>query len=147
MTVLKFNRPVSKTFNNLTDGFFNGIPSLLGTDLYPESLRQTMPVNIRENEKEFILELVAPGFDKNDFTIDLENNNLTVSGEKKSEEENQQDKFLRKEYKYQSFKQTFTVDESIDTGKIAANYVNGILTIHLPRKAEVKEAAKKITIQ
>jgi HSP20 family protein len=147
MTVLKFNRPVSKTFNNLTDGFFNGIPSLLGTDLYPESPRQSMPVNIRENEKEYILELVAPGFEKTDFTIGLENNSLTISGEKKSETENQQDKIIRKEYKYQSFKQTFTVDERIDTGRIGANYVNGILTLTLPKKEEVKEAAKKITIQ
>jgi len=99
-----------------------------------------------------ILLFVAPGFEKNDFKVNVDANILTVSAEKKTEEKNDSDtakneRQVRNEYVYRSFKRSFTIDEKIDASTIDAKYVNGVLTLNLPKKTEVKEAAKEITIQ
>jgi HSP20 family protein len=93
------------------------------------------------------LEVVAPGFQKEDFKINLDNNTLTISAEKKEETENQNEKFIRKEYKQQSFKRSFTIDENVDAENISAKYVNGVLTLNLAKKQEVKPSVKEISIQ
>jgi HSP20 family protein len=72
---------------------------------------------------------------------------LTVSAEKKSEEKKENVKQIRKEYSYRSFKRSFTIDDKIDATGIEASYVNGVLTLNLPKKAEVRDAAKDITIK
>ena len=94
-----------------------------------------------------MLEVIAPGFQKEDFKINLDNNTLTISAEKKEEKENQNEKFIRKEYKQQSFKRSFTIDENIDAENISAKYVNGVLTLNLAKKQEVKPQIKEISIQ
>jgi len=91
------------------------------------------------------LEVVAPGMKKEDFEISLENNMLTISASKE-ETKNEQEKQILKEYKFQSFKRSFTLDEKINAESISAQYVNGILTLNLPKKEEVKPATKQITI-
>ncbi|MBD0366160.1 MAG: Hsp20/alpha crystallin family protein, partial [Flavisolibacter sp.] len=68
-------------------------------------------------------------------------------GEKKETAENNNKKYTRREYKYQSFTRSFTIDETIDTEKIDAKYVNGVLTLNLPKKPEVKASAKEINVQ
>ena len=90
---------------------------------------------------------MAPGFEKNDFNINLEKNILTVSVERKTETENKNEKQIRREYSYHSFKRSFTVDEKVDPEKIEAKYVNGVLTLNLPRKEEVKASAKEIAVK
>jgi HSP20 family protein len=94
-----------------------------------------------------VLEVIAPGFQKDDFKLNLDNNTLTVSAEKKDETENQNEKFIRKEYKQQSFSRSFTIDENIDAENISAKYVNGVLTLNLAKKLEVKPPVKEISIQ
>jgi len=148
MTLVKLrNQPATKSFNNFMDDFFATVPSILGDDLITPSFRSFLPVNIKETENDYVLEVVAPGFQKDDFKISLDNNTLTISAEKKEETENQNDKYIRKEYKHRSFKRSFTVDENIDTENIVAKYLNGILTLNLARKQEVKPATKEISIQ
>ncbi|HWJ92806.1 MAG TPA: Hsp20/alpha crystallin family protein [Flavisolibacter sp.] len=148
MTLVRFNnRPVAKSFNNLVDDFFTGIPSLLRDDFGGSSAKPSIPVNIKETEQDFVLELFAPGLNKEDFRINLENNVLTVSAEHKAETENANEKSITKEYRYQSFSRSFNLDEKIDADNIAAKYVNGVLTLNLPKKTEVKEASKQISIQ
>jgi HSP20 family protein len=147
MTVLKtFNSPQQRSFNNLLDDFFFGFPSIL-RDEPSKTYRPAIPVNITEFETGFQLEVVAPGLGKDDFKIDLDQNLLTISAEKKTEEAKQNVKNIRTEYRYQSFKRTFTVNENIDTENISANYANGVLSVQLPKKVEVKEPVKQITIQ
>src|SRR6476620_2300273 len=143
MTVVRFkNRPHGNAaFNNLLSDVFPQFPSL-----YKEDLRQAVPVNIRENEKEYLLDVVAPGLNKEDFKIDLENNLLTIAVEKKEESVNEGEKQVRTEYKFQSFKRTFTLDEKINAEGISAQYVNGVLTLNLPKKEDVKPATKQINI-
>jgi HSP20 family protein len=129
------------------DDFFPQLPSLFRDDFSTAGFKQPAPVNVKENEQEYVLEMVAPGLEKEDFKIHLEEKLLTISAEKKIDTENTNEKHIRREYQFQSFKRTFTVDENIDADNISAKYVNGVLTLNLPKRAQVKEATKNITIQ
>ena len=148
MTLVRFkNKPDAKNFNNFMNGFLNDLPSIFSDDYYNSNINQFVPVNITETDQAYVIELVAPGLEKEDFKINLDNNLLTVSAEKKDEIKNENDKQIRKEYKFQSFKRSFTIDENIATENIVAKYINGVLTLNLPRKTEVKTSAKEISIQ
>ena len=97
--------------------------------------------------------MVAPGFEKTDFKVNIGNNALTIAAEKNSEENKDgfgnasPEKQIRKEYSYRSFKRSFTIDDKIDATDIEASYVNGVLKLNLPKKSEVREAAKDIEIK
>ena len=146
MTLVRFNNKPAKSFNNLMDDFFATMPSIIGEGTgWNDKL--FAPVNIRETEKDYVLEIVAPGMNKDDFQINLDNNTLTISAESKEESLNENEKQIRKEYRYQSFKRSFTIDENIDAENIAAKYLNGVLTLNLPFKTEVKSPVKQISIQ
>ena len=148
MTLVKFkNRPVNGDFNKLMDDFFAPFSSLVGNDVATSTNRAFAPVNISETENGYTLEVVAPGLEKENFSISLDKNLLTISAERKEDGKEDSGKSIRKEYKFQSFSRSFTVDDKIDTDNISAKYVNGVLTLNLPRKAEVKEATKQINIQ
>jgi HSP20 family protein len=148
MTVLKIkNRPVNGHFNSFVDDFFNQFPSMFRGDHSLTSGNRTVPVNIRETETAYLLDVVAPGLNKEDFKISLENNLLSISFEKKSESDETKEKFIRSEYQFSSFTRSFTIDEKISADEISAQYVNGVLTLNLPKKAVVKPSAKQITIE
>jgi HSP20 family protein len=148
MTLLRLNnRPVQKSFNNLVDDFFATVPSIFNDDFVMPPFRSFTPVNVKETENDYVLEVVAPGFQKEDFRINLDNNTLTVSAGKKEDIENKNEKFIRKEYKRQSFSRSFTIDKNIDAESISAKYVNGVLTLNLAKKQEVKPQVKEISIQ
>ena len=101
-------------------------------------------VNVKENENEFVIEVAAPGMNKNDFNIKFHNNVLTISSEKKDEKEEKNEKFTRKEFSYQSFQRSFTVAENaVESDKISAKYADGILLITLPKREEVKPKPMK----
>ena len=104
------------------------------------------PVNITEKESAYSLELAAPGMEKQDFTVNLENDLLTISAEKKEETASESEKNIRREFRYQSFKRSFTLDEKIDATAITAKYENGILKLELPKKKEEKASTQTITI-
>lgn len=115
------------------------------------STNTTMPaVNIIENENEFSIEVAAPGMNKEDFKVSFENGRLTISSEKKNvHEDKENQKATRREFSYQSFQRSFTVaTNTVDADKIMAHYENGILTITLPKREEVKpKPAKQIEIK
>jgi HSP20 family protein len=145
MTLVKFNNKPNNGFN-LLENFFNEIPTFFKDD-FGANPKDFVPVNVKETKDAYLLEVVAPGFEKNDFTLNVEKNILTISAEKKNEAKDENEKQIRKEYSYRSFKRSFTLDEKIDGEKIEAKYVNGVLTLNLPRKAEVKASAKEISVQ
>ena len=119
-------------------------------DFNPNQLVKSTPsVNVKENEKEFSLEVAAPGLQKEDFKVELNENVLSISAEKKTEnnETNEQTKFTRKEFSYASFKRSFTLDEdSVDAENIVAKYENGILHVVIPKKVKTEEEKKAKTI-
>ena len=105
------------------------------------------PVNIVEKNDTYHLQLSAPGFEKTDFNIKLDGKLLTISVEKAADKSVENEKVIRREFSSKSFKRSFTVDEQIDATGINAKYENGILKLDLPKKEEVKNASKEITIQ
>jgi HSP20 family protein len=147
MTLVKWNaRPVSPSFNNFVDDFFTGFSSIY-RDQHATGYRQAAPVNVTETKEGYQLQLAAPGFAKEDIQISLENNLLTISAGQKEETKTEDQKQIRQEFRVQSFKRSFTVDKGIDAEQISAQFVNGILTLNLPRKAEVKPVPKQIDIR
>ena len=153
MTHVKFNRkPFEGTFNNLVDDLFTELPALFKTEFNQTDHKGFVPVNVKETEKSYHLEVVAPGFEKTDFKINLDDNLLTVSAEKKEEvkedsDSNRNEKNIRREYSYHSFKRSFTLDEKVDATNIEAFYINGVLTLNLPKKEVVKTSATEISIK
>ena len=152
MTHVRFGRrPFDKSFNNFVDDLFSELPVLYrnGTDTV---FKGFAPVNIKESDKSYSLEVVAPGFEKSDFKVNIDQNVLTVSAEKKEEakenaENTQAEKHVRREYSFRSFKRSFTLDEKIDAAGIEAKYNNGVLVLNLPKKEVVKATAQEINIQ
>lgn len=146
MTFVRFKQsPGLSTLNNFIDSALPSFPSLYGGEL--PGFQHSVPVNVIEKEKEYVLELVAPGYTKEQFTINIEKDTLTVSASVNQEEKNETGKMIRKEYNAKGFKKSFTLPELTDGENISAQYVNGVLTLNLPLKQEVKEQTKQITIQ
>jgi len=105
----------------------------------------TMPsVNIREDEKNYFIELAVPGIDKNNLKIDINEDVLTVSSEVKNETEESREGYKRKEFSYASFCRSFFIPENVNKEKIEASYKDGILSVNLPKEEEEKN---KITRQ
>ena len=103
-------------------------------------------VNIQESDENFIVEVAAPGKSKEDFKIELDNDVLTISAEDKMEKETSEKngKYTRREFSYSTFKRAFSLPDTVDNSKIAANYNNGVLEIALPKKEEAKVQAKRM---
>jgi len=96
-------------------------------------------INILENDNEFKVEVAVPGMNKDDFHIDFENDVLTISSEKKVENDESTDTYSRKEYSYKSFKRSFSIPNNVvDSNKISATYKNGELVIAIPKREEAK---------
>jgi HSP20 family protein len=111
----------------------------------------TVPaVNIKESEDAFHLEVAAPGMAKEDFKIEINNNILSISSEKQTQKEEKDEKgnYTRREFSYQSFRRSFTLpDRIVDSDKVTAQYLDGILHITVPKKEEAKpKPTKKIEI-
>lgn len=126
-------------FPNTMDEFFKDI--LGGTQLQQRAIP---PVNIKETENNFQVELVVPGFKKEAFNIEADNGKLTISAEVKAEATEQAEgKYTRKEFTHSSFKRVFTLPDTINDDAINAAYNDGILTISLPKKEEALPKAKR----
>lgn len=106
----------------------------------------TAPVNIKETDTSFQLDVVAPGLNKEDFNINVEKDVLTISFDKKEEQAETADKVIRNEYQYRSFKRTFNLGEKIDSTNIGAAYNNGVLSITLPKTEPQEPTTRKIDI-
>ncbi len=140
MTLVKHN-PVY--FGNLFEELFSNFPATWGKDA---QVWNSVPVNIHETKDAYHLELNAPGRNKEDFKISLENGLLSISFESKTENEQKEYKTIRKEFSYRSFKRSFSIDDKINTGGIQAKYENGVLKLYLPKKQEVTVAPQEIAI-
>ena len=148
MTSAKFNRkPFEGTFNTFVDDLFVELPAFFKNEFNNIDRKGFVPVNVKETEKTYRIEVVAPGFEKTDFTVNLDQNLLTISAEKKDEAKVENEKQIRREHSFRSFKRSFTVDEKIDATNIEASYINGVLILNLPKKETVKTSATKIVIQ
>ena len=120
-----------------------GMSNFAGNDM-------TLPaVNVHDDEKEYTIEVAAPGLNKDDFQVDYQNGRLTISSEKQDEKkEEDEGKVTRREFNYQSFQRTFNVPENmVKEDDISAKYEEGLLKVTLPKSDEAKpKPAKNIKI-
>lgn len=150
-----------KTLVRTNGNLFPAIPSLLNDfftdDWFDSSLANwrssgtTLPaVNVRETNDEFRIEVAAPGMKRDDFKVELDNNVLIISSQREDsrEEKDNNGDYTRREFSYQSFQRSFTLpDGKVEGDKIAASYVDGILTVTVPKREEAKlKPAKQIAI-
>ena len=140
-------------------GSFPALPHVWGDDFFTRDLLNwglsnysltgtSLPnVNIREKNDSFEVEMAAPGMSKNDFSIELDGNLLTISAEKneKREEKNDQEKYICREFSYQSFQRSFNLPKDVvDIEKIKAHYEDGVLQLNIPKKETAKQRHPKM---
>ena len=104
------------------------------------------PVDVYEDEHNVVLKVEVPGIDEKDIDVRVENNVLTVHGERKVEKEEKEENFRRVERQYGSFTRTFTLPSTVDADRIQADYDKGVLKIVLPKKAEAKPKQIKVNV-
>ena len=103
-------------------------------------------VDVYEDEHKVSLKIEVPGIDEKDIDVRVENNTLTVHGERKIEKEEKEENYRRVERQYGSFTRTFTLPTTVDTENVSANYDKGVLKITLLKKAEAKPKQIKVNI-
>src|SRR5512135_2812302 len=104
------------------------------------------PVDIYEDEHNITLKMEVPGIDEKDIDVRIENNTLTVRGERKFEKEEKEENYRRVERQYGSFTRTFTLPETVDQDSVQADYDKGVLKIKLAKKAEAKPKQIKVNV-
>ncbi|MBQ9665548.1 MAG: Hsp20/alpha crystallin family protein [Bacteroidaceae bacterium] len=110
----------------------------------------TPAVNVSEDEKEYKVEIAAPGMTKEDFNIQLTTDgDIVISMEKKTENKEGGDKktYLRREFSYSKFEQRFTLPDNVEKSKITAGMEHGVLTINIPKKTEEEKAKETLNIE
>lgn len=130
-------------FNSLLDEFFGkNIGDFVGNDM----TASTPLVNVRETNDAFLLELAAPGYQKGDFKLNLEQDELTLSVEKEVKNEQTEERYTRREFRYDSFSRSFKLPKTVNQNAIAAVYENGVLLVTLPKHEASKPVVKTIEI-
>ena len=138
-----------REFSTLQDRMNRLFRESYGPEGREESLTSTTfapPVDVYEDEHNVTLKIEVPGVDEKDIDVRVENNVLTVHGERKFEKEEKEENFRRVERQYGSFTRTFTLPNTVDSEKVSANYEKGILKIALPKKAEAKPKQIKVNV-
>ncbi len=134
---------------SMFDDFFNRELFNWGNNNFSAS-RTTLPsVNIKELEKAFEVEVAAPGMKKEDFSITLDGNMLTIASSKEDQQEEKDGKYTRREFSYQSFQRSFELSKDVvDDENIEARYENGVLRLTIPKKeSALAQSPRLIEIQ
>lgn len=140
------NSYTTPTWSSWIDEVFSrSLPSVFTSNF---NTGMTLPkVNIRETKDAYFVDMAVPGLKKSDFHIDLDNQVLSISTEMDESEERQENNFTRREFGYDSFKRSFSLPETVKEDKIKAEYIDGVLSLHLPKKEEaIQKPARSIKI-
>src|SRR6185295_11688172 len=105
------------------------------------------PVDVYEDEHHIALKIEVPGIDEEDINVSIENNTLTVRGERRFEKDEKEENFHRVERMYGSFTRSFTLPNTVDLEQVIANYEKGVLKIRLAKKAEAKPKLIKVNVE
>jgi HSP20 family protein len=138
----------------------SGYPSVFGnsllSDLFDDDRLINSPwltgrsipaVNVRETDKNFEIEVAAPGYEKNDFKVEMDSGLLTISVEKQEEKQEKEDNYTRREFGYSSFSRSFNLPQNINEEDINAKYEGGILKLTIAKKGEAAPKRKAIEIK
>jgi HSP20 family protein len=134
---------------NRVNRFLGGFPTRMGTDeTHSLAVADWSPeVDISQDEHEYLLKADLPEIKKDDLRVTVEDGILCVSGERKSEKEDQKRKFHRVERSYGSFRRSFTLPEDTDSKKVTAEFRDGVLKVHLPTTEIAKIKALQVKVQ
>ena len=105
-----------------------------------------MRVDIREDENQVVIKSDVPGMEQKDIKVNIDNNMLTISGERKFDDEENKEKYHRVERAYGRFSRTFQLSNTTDSGKIQASYKNGVLEVTLPKLEEAKPRSIQVQV-
>jgi HSP20 family protein len=141
---------LTKTSNGNMPSIGNLLSDLFDTDSFFNDTnfrRSWMPsVNVIEDDKCYELDFAVPGLKKDDFKIEVDRGVLSISAESKSEKEETDKKYTRKEYNYSSFSRSFTLPDNVNEDQLQAKYEDGVLKVVLTKKEEEKSNKKTIKI-
>ena len=144
MSLVRFRS--KQPVGNIWDDFFNR--DFIDSSIGRLGNGNSPAVNVAESNDGFTIEVAAPGYEKADFNVFVDNGTLTVSSEKKLEEKESAESYTRREFMYSTFKRSFTLPDSVEAGKVSASYENGILKINVPKREEAKaQPARTIAIK
>lgn len=130
-------------FSGLLDNFFGPLGQI---NLLDDSSGNLPRVNIMEQEQGYQLELLAPGFAKDELRMNVQEDMLTISADQEKEEETTGEHYTRREFSKQSFSRSFRLPDHVDADAIKAEHLNGVLKVTLPKKKDVKPSVKQINI-
>jgi HSP20 family protein len=146
MSLIKFNN--GSNSKNLAPGFNDVFESVFNDSFLSDRMISRVPaVNISETEDHYVIEMAAPGLKKEDFNIKLDRNLLSVSVEQRREQNDQNKQYNKREFSYSSFVRSFALPDTADDAKIEAQYVDGMLNIHVAKKDEAKQIVRQIEIK
>ena len=143
----------SATFGNVVDNIFqNSLRRFFDDNFWDAENPQTtssVPVNIRETDENYELDVIAPGCRKEDFNINVEGNLLTISMNRKEEqkEHNEKTGWVRNEYMQRSFSRSFSLQDTVDLNNITATYSDGILRLSLGKSEKAKQVSRNIDVE
>ncbi|MBL4675380.1 MAG: Hsp20/alpha crystallin family protein [Mucilaginibacter sp.] len=145
MTLVKFN---NKANNSLMPGFNDVFDAIFNDRFFNERMITRVPgVNTSESENHYHVELAAPGLKKEDFKLNVDRNQLTISVEQQTEQNHDHKHYSKREYSYNSFVRSFTLPDSADHNQIEASYTDGILRIDIAKREEAKAVRRQIEIK
>jgi HSP20 family protein len=152
MTIVKWKSPFLNGQIEKPVGFNSPLTGLLedlfGDNFFKNDFAAHVPaVNVSKEKDALHLELSAPGFNKEEIKVEVENGVLTIRGAHKTTEESKDKTFYRKEFSYGSFKRSFNLPDEYNAHNISAKYENGILKLWVPEKEEVKTSPREISVQ
>jgi HSP20 family protein len=135
----------TKGYPNLVNMFFN--KELMDEHFVPAYQGTAPAVNVAESAEGYRIEVAAPGLQKSNFKLNLDQNRLSISAEKENKAEETNEKYTRREFSYSSFQRTFTLPTTVDSEKINATYTDGVLYVEIPKREEAKvKPARSIEI-
>lgn len=143
----------SATFGDVVDNIFqNSLRHFFSDHSWNNDFGVTsgsVPVNVRELENEYCIDVIAPGLRKEDFNLNIEGNLLNISYDHKErhDEQNQKSGWSRSEFVLRSFSRSFMLDDSVDLNNVQATYDKGILRLHLPKTEKAKRISQKIEVK
>jgi HSP20 family protein len=153
----KQNGNPSVSFGNVVDNLFqNSLRRFFDDNLWETDIPfakgkfpERVPVNVRETEQQYEMDVIAPGCRKEDFSVDINDNQLTVSFNHKEDKQQQDEKagWVRNEYLQRSFSRSFMLDDTVDVTKINATYTDGILRLVLPKNEKAKKLSRSVEIK
>lgn len=144
MSLIKRNGNTFSSLPSLFDDFFSRELFNWGNNNFSSTSTTVPSVNIRETADNYEVEVAAPGMEKKDFKVTLDDNLLTISSAKQQNEEKKEHNYTRREFSYQSFQRSFELPKNVvDDDKIIARYENGVLYLTIPKREEAKQKAPR----